>query len=205
MAIVRDTFSAMASPGSTSSLTRSFTCTGTNLLLLVAFTKRTNDDITGVTYNGVAMTQIIKRDHADSTEFLYIYGLLNPATGTHDIVASASAASVMYLGAVSYTGVLQSDPLTNATFSAGNSLALTVAANDAMFVFAQNSVDLVGAGTGSTLISENNGTGILESSPLSIASSGSYTMNYTGTSNDAIGVAFSPATSNNGAGFFMAA
>ena len=191
MAITRDT-SLTADGASASSRTRSYTCSGSNRLLLVVITKRTSDDMTGVTYNGVAMTQLIKRDHADSTEFLYIYGLLNPASGAHDIVASASGASVMYLGATSYNGVLQTDPLTNVTFSASNALALTVTANDAMFVWVQNSVDTVGGSTGSTLINEFNGTGQLESNPLVITSSGSFTMNYTGTSNDAIGVAFSP-------------
>lgn len=196
MAIARDTFTAVSSPGSVNSSTFSHTCSGSDRLLLVAVTKRTSDDITGVTYNGVAMTQIIKRDHADSTEFLYIYGLIAPATGANNVIVSASGTSVMYHGVTSYTGVGQTQNLTAITgFSATNAISLTSTVdNSSMFVFVQNSTDNPAASTGSTKISETNGVGMFESSPLLITPAGSKTMNYTGTNNDSIGVIFEPVT-----------
>lgn len=193
MAIARDTFAALASQGNVSTWTNSYTCSGSDRLLLVCVTKRTNDDVTGVTHGGVAMTQLVKLHHSGGTEWLYIYGLINPATGAQNIVMSASGSSVSYYGATSYTGVSQSGNPTITGSSTTNAISLTSTVdNSTMFVFVQNSVDVVGSDTGSTLISQANGTGMLESNPLQINSAGSKTMNYTGTSNNSIGVIFAP-------------
>jgi len=83
----------------------SHTCTGTNRLLIVAV-NNPNQDITGVTYNGVAMTQQLAPTGAGN---LAVYSLLNPATGSNTVAATGmgGSTSVMVI-AVSYTGVKQS-------------------------------------------------------------------------------------------------
>lgn len=195
MAIVRDSFTVITTV-TASSHTYSHTCSGSDRLLLVGITKRTNDDITGVTYNGTAMTQLIKRDHADSTEWLYIYGLLNPDIGTNNVVISAGGSSAIYSGSVSYTGVGQSQTLTDIVgFSASNSITLTsIVDNSSMFVYVQNSINNPDASTNSTLLDETNGSAMLESNPLLITPAGNFTMSYTGTNNDSVGVIFAPVT-----------
>jgi hypothetical protein len=82
----------------------SHTCTGSNLLLIVAV-NNPNQDITGVTYNGVAMTQQLAPTGAGN---LAVYSLLNPATGSNTVAATGmgGSSSVMIIAA-SYTGVKQ--------------------------------------------------------------------------------------------------
>lgn len=69
------------------------------------------DDVTGVTYGGVAMTQLTKIN-TSTTEpgVLYLYGLLAPATGANNVIATytGSTGSRLYAIAISYTGVKQS-------------------------------------------------------------------------------------------------
>lgn len=98
-----DTDGGLVNPGT--SLTWAHPCTGSDLALFVGlFGDDTSDTITGVTYNTVAMTQIgVIQVLTD--RFVYLYGLLNPASGTHDVVASSSASIVIAGSSSSYTGV----------------------------------------------------------------------------------------------------
>jgi len=117
------------SSGSGTSLTYSHTCTGSNLILIVGFqtykAAGLGNVITGVTYNGVAMTQIgiVTRNATD--EFQYMYYLVSPATGAHNIVISASSSlDLIAASSASYTGSRQSGQpdsyVTSAVTSAGS-------------------------------------------------------------------------------------
>ncbi len=95
--------------GNTSSQTLSHTCTGSNRFLLVGIGHNgdSSDLVTGVTYNSVSMTRV-GTDLATGSFRVYLYYLINPASGTHDVVVSMSAASFTKVAATSYTGALQS-------------------------------------------------------------------------------------------------
>lgn len=112
-----------------SSLTYSFTCTGSNLILIVGVSDgdSNSDTITGVTYNGVAMTRFPNGYVGDSTNSNSAYGyyLLNPATGAHDVVISCSASHSLRSAAASYTGVNQS-----LTYSGGGATDASIAQLD---------------------------------------------------------------------------
>lgn len=89
------------------------TCTGNNLILVVGFiTYRvagTANSVTGVTYNGVLMTQagVLTRSGGTS-EYQYLYYLVNPSTGTNNIVVSTSNTLDSFgMSSASYTGVNQ--------------------------------------------------------------------------------------------------
>jgi len=104
------------------SLTVSHTTTGTNPALFVYVLTNLNSDpteyITGVTYNGVAMTQLRKQDFTTSdNSWHYIYGLLDPATGTNDIVISTDTSVILLARAVSYVGVDTDQTLPDASNS----------------------------------------------------------------------------------------
>lgn len=66
-----------------------------NRLLLVAFGTHQGGGPSGVTYNGVSMTKIVEQVGSFS-EQVSIWGLIAPATGTHDVVVS---------GVSSYRGI----------------------------------------------------------------------------------------------------
>lgn len=95
--------------GATNSLTFPHTITGTLPFLVVGVAGDTiggADDVTGVTYNGVAMTLADKFTNASATNnrYAYLYWLIGPATGAHDVIVSATGTHYLLAGAASYTG-----------------------------------------------------------------------------------------------------
>lgn len=164
MAIAFDAASGIGYEASANSITLSHTCTGNERLLIVGVTTRANtgaDIITGVTYNSVAMTRIntAKESGASSDDDrLYLYYLIAPDTGTHNIVASASATGVMYIRGASYTGCRQEnqpDNYDSAVFdypTANITKALTPNVNNCWLVgVADNGFGAFVAGTGTTI------------------------------------------------------
>lgn len=127
MAIARDT-SKMFSSGASSSLTTSYTCSGTNRLLMVYAFRENSETVTGITYNGTAMT--LATSKAQGTSTAYAYYLINPATGANNIVVSFSGASSNCIaGAISYTGVKQSaqpDAINSSSSASATSLTTSV-------------------------------------------------------------------------------
>lgn len=94
-----------ALPGN--SVTFAHTCSGSDRILIVGITSNNADVITGVTYNGTAMTLAKKSTFAGPT--MYLYYLLAPDTGANNVVVSASGAGeYIRVSSVSYTGVQQS-------------------------------------------------------------------------------------------------
>lgn len=89
-------------------LTHAYTCSGSNRILFVGINGNVNsDDVTGVTYNGVAMTQINKALASSGDRYVYLYGLVGPASGSNDVVISGPPGAVQSFK-ISYTGALQS-------------------------------------------------------------------------------------------------
>lgn len=94
------------------SQTVSHTCTGSNLILVTGFiTYRaagSANSVTGVTYNSVAMTQAGELTRNATSEYQYIYYLVGPATGAHNIVVSTSnTLDAFGMSSASYTGASQ--------------------------------------------------------------------------------------------------
>lgn len=112
MAIAIDTSASLGNVTDTS-LTAAYTTSGSNRILFVAafdFTTSGNQ-ITGVTYNGVALTQIESAQDDGSDQFVSFWYLVAPATGSNNIVISASSSVLIYGIAASYTGVDQLTPI----------------------------------------------------------------------------------------------
>jgi len=132
MALAFDAASSSSTAGATS-LTFPHTCTGSNLVLVVGVTLNgvATDVITGITYNGVALTKGISKGAPTGTEnnWAELWHLKAPATGTHDIVISASSSVAMVGLGVSYTGadqVTQPDATSSNTAEGVTSLATAV-------------------------------------------------------------------------------
>jgi hypothetical protein len=181
------------------SFTLSHTCSGSTRVLIVGFTHRNEDDVTGVTYDGVAMTQLVKLNKVDGDEWLYIYGLIAPATGANDVVASFSSSQVNYYGAVSYNGCKQ-DGLPNTTDSLDvgtNETSITTTFTTTKDRCAAVAFSADGgtetAGAGATILNYLNGNGMLESSSLVIPT-GEYSMtvNFSSATAAIVSVAIEP-------------
>lgn len=104
-------FDAVAGDGTAAfatSQTRSFTMSATagGCLVVGVLGDDVNDNITGVTYDGIAMTLVDKQNTTPTSVYWqYLYVLAAPHSGTHNLVANANASVHILTLAASYTGV----------------------------------------------------------------------------------------------------
>lgn len=89
------------------SLTWSHTCTGSDRFLVVGIKLYGTNDITGITYAGVAMTHIGSEDVPGEATKSVLYGLTAPATGANNIIISRTSSGHIVASGASYTGVSQ--------------------------------------------------------------------------------------------------
>jgi hypothetical protein len=148
-----------------SSLTFAHTCTGSSLLLVVGVTwtdtSISGASLTGITYNGVAMTQLKTLMAGIATD--EVWYLIAPATGAHNVVVTftnvnplEAPSTTAVAGSISWTGVDQVTPLgtpvTATATSTAPSVTLTgVSASN--FVF--DSLDVASAGSTQPTITVN--------------------------------------------------
>lgn len=135
-----------------SSLTYSHTTAGTDRFLVVDIHLRNvGSTVSGVTYAGVAMTQLTSVTDALSN-VTYTYYLLNPTSGANNVVISTSGGTTTYSTATSYTGVKQVSPIdssnTGANTGGFNSIAIATTVVSAGcwvhgFACAENATGLV--------------------------------------------------------------
>lgn len=90
-------------------LTVSHTAAGSNRLAVVGFASR-GGSITGVTYDGVAMTEISSTTGGPYFTDIRLYYLVNPPTGAKDVVGTHSAGGYEIMFVHTYTGVDQINP-----------------------------------------------------------------------------------------------
>lgn len=161
MAIAVDTTSTLDESYTGTTSTLSHTCTGSDLVLLVG----TNNDsvagaVTGITYNGVALTK-----QAENTitggggQTNGLWYLDNPATGTNDIVVTfTNTGGFTSIRAISYTGSGGVDT-TAGTYNNDNqnqtvtSLAtsVTTAQDNSWTALVARADQAISAGTGTTM------------------------------------------------------
>lgn len=120
---------------SDSSLTFSHTSSGSNRLMLVGVSINNDnlETVSSVTYNGMTAQSLGSVDHQGSRgddARVEIWGLVEPAQGSHDVVVTFSASLRRYavVGVVTFTGVNQIDPVGAfvPTYGDTSSPALTV-------------------------------------------------------------------------------
>lgn len=119
------------------------------------------DYLTGITYNGVALTAIDKSIQVFNYA-AYLYYLIAPATGANNIVVTMSNSSTFSATAVSYTGCHQTTPIDSSNkgnTASGTSLTVstTVVAANCWLSGMAASGGLLSAGTGTTMRRQNTG------------------------------------------------
>jgi hypothetical protein len=113
--------------------------------------------ITGVTWNGDAMTAVPNSEsyQSGSNNRTQIYYIIAPDTGTHNIVASFSGSATCGIGGMSFYNVNQTTPVgagntSSATSTATSSLALTPTVISSWIIAMISSSSGVGSATGLT-------------------------------------------------------
>ena len=155
MAIAFDATSDGGQGNPVASLTFSHTCTGSNRFLVVAVMGSTvADRITGVTYAGTAMTRLDVFQILSGDRYVYLYYLVNPASGANNIVISSSPDDFIAGCGASYNGVKQTgQPDASQTTTAYNltiNNTLTTIANNCWHLGGGYSANGVNAGAGTT-------------------------------------------------------
>jgi len=189
------------SPGySSTTVTWSHTCTGSNRILFVHVRGDTSDNVTGVTYAGVSMT-LIDKVFVATNRWQYLFYLIAPATGSNSCIATASTSIAFLVESASYTGARQSGQPDSKATNTGSSVTTltftttTVADNCWMILAVGASNGGLTASTGSFLrrIGTNTGSAIFDSnSALTPAGSKSMIVNCTSGAINGIIASFSP-------------
>lgn len=113
------------------------TCSGSNRILFVSCFGTVTDTITGVTYNGVAMT-LTGKDVTAGDRYTYQFMLVAPTTGSNNVVVTASASDALDAHAASYTGASQSGQPDATTHGNGNTggadITVTVVADQSWII-----------------------------------------------------------------------
>ena len=147
------------------------TCTGANRFLIVGVSMLSvaGSSVTGITYNGVALTKIGHVASVSGAVRAELWGLIAPATGSNVIQVTLSTALDSVGCAVSFTGVHQTSPTegfntataTNVGAADATVDITTVANND--WVIDQVATDDTAITVGAGQTSRNNVTGTLGS------------------------------------------
>ncbi len=172
--------------GTTTSLTYSHTVgNGSNRLLLVNLIGDTAaDDISSVTYAGAPMT-LVAKIQAPSNNWQYLYYLLNPSSGSNNVVITAGSPHYLISEAASWYNVKQSaqpDAFTTNTAAAASTsvtTSLTTVATGSLVVQGLWSFGHLNAGLGSSPIiidTAIGGAGIFASSGSPVSPAGSVSM-----------------------------
>lgn len=110
MAIALDTSTSVDTSG-VGPFNLAITTSGTNRVLIVyiGIEAASPDKVTGVTYNGVAMTLLGKAFISTGPDESYLYALVNPTIGANNVTVTVSATvGFINISAVNYTGASQS-------------------------------------------------------------------------------------------------
>jgi hypothetical protein len=117
----------VAGTGTANATSASFSmqCKGTDRVLLVGISLRSNVGVTAVTYNGVAMT--LGGSGTGSFQSTYVYYMVAPPVGTFTVAITLGGASNGAFGAVCLNGVHQTTPFGTWATNNGNSTSPSVA------------------------------------------------------------------------------
>lgn len=176
-----------ASGDGTKTTTTAHTVSGANTILIVATaSSMTNGStsVSGITYAGVALTQVTTDTQIPTNNYLGLWYLINPTTGTNNIAITLtqSGGGRVWGGAASYTGVKQSgqpDAFNTGTATAQTSLtvAVTTVADNCKLVGNMGSLAVgpVTAGTNTQSIQSYSQANIIDS-PTAQTPAGSHSL-----------------------------
>lgn len=125
-AIAYDNFhdQVIGSPEFTKAVSFSFTTAGSDRGMLVgAQVQQASYYTTGFTYNGVSSTVVDTQKNGTNNEYVGLYYLTNPASGTNTCILQATSNSYMYPFTVSFSGVHQTSMLNTSAKNQANSVA----------------------------------------------------------------------------------
>ena len=140
--VVVNTSSSTTGDAQAATLTWSHVSSGIDRLLVVQVITEAAKTITGITYNGIALTQEVTATNGTLRSEQWI--LVAPTIGTYDVVVTMSASAYITAGAETFTSVNQSVPTGATSTATGSSLLIT----DSIATTVDNSIIVDAVGTG---------------------------------------------------------
>lgn len=195
----------------TSPLTFSHTVSGSNTILIIGCTRgTTGTTITGVTYNGIAMSFLAEAT-ASGVSAIRLYSLISPSTGANSVSIAFTGGGNTTGVSSSYTGVKQTsfpDSSNTVSNNAMNlSLSTTVVGSNCWLVSTGGTAGAAwSAGTGSTARANDTSDAVVIGDSNGTISTGSQSMTWNTTSTSDCGVIVSLApfvVSTTNANFFL--
>jgi len=152
----------------------SFDCNGaTTLIVMCEDATNTAGNTTGVTYNGVAMTEMGRTAAPSQSRQITMWGLHNPASGANTLTATRTSSAVarFTVSAIGISGTDTSVAVTTNVQSISQTAAthtfnFTNTADDYVFCFGKFTSGGQAASTGSTLLSTYDIISDFESNPV---------------------------------------
>lgn len=180
--------------GPSTTITNSITLvTGVRPVMIVAGNGHTaSDAITSITWNGVALTKVqVQAPTGSNDRYIYIFVLVNPDSGTHNLVINNSTSAYFFGYVAVYNGCAEVQPGTSgkSTSTAATTFTetLTIANSGSWIVgWAHHWNGNLAAGVGTTLRTAAAVTGLGDSNgPVNVGSS---SIQFTGSSETWMGV-----------------
>lgn len=210
MDIAFDAISSVAAAVATS-LTYAHTTTGSDPILFAMGRDKVAaaSVVTGITYNSVSLTNV-NGVQIPSSRFMWIYYMVAPATGAHNVVVSASESVSLRSYAATYSGAKQSSQPdgnntttgTNPNLTISNTIT-TTADNCWMIMYLNDDQGAItySTSTGDTIRLNNDGGGMCfmdTGGPITPAGSNTMTLTGTNGSRGGLAVSFSPVVASTG-------
>jgi hypothetical protein len=140
---VYDNSASGTSSAASTTVSVSYTCTGTNRILIV-FVSDSGAGVTGITYNGVAMTQEDTL-HTNQNKSFY---LIAPASGSNTLTFTKDLTATINYIVYSYTGAKQSGQPAAHNAQVATSSSVTPSADGEVVVGCAFTVDVITSTTG---------------------------------------------------------
>jgi hypothetical protein len=151
--VVVNTSSSTTGDAQATTLTWEHVSSGIDRLLVVQVITEAAKTITGITFNGIALSQEVTATNGTLRSEQWI--LVAPTIGTYDIVVTMSASAYITAGAETFVSVNQSAPTGATSTATGSSLLVT----DTIATTVDNSIIVDSVGTGVLPIAYTVGAG----------------------------------------------
>lgn len=180
--------------GPSTTITNSITLvTGVRPVMIVAGNGHSaSDAITSITWNGVALTKVqVQAPTGSNDRYIYIFVLVNPDSGTHNLVINNSTSAYFFGHVAVYNGcgAVQPGTSSKSTSTAATTFTETLTINNSgswIVGWAHHWNGNLAAGTGTTLRTAAAVTGLGDSNgPVNVGSS---SIQFTGSSETWMGV-----------------
>ncbi|MGA2962888.1 MAG: hypothetical protein ABSD96_14515, partial [Candidatus Korobacteraceae bacterium] len=173
------------------SLTFSHTTSGTNTMLVVGvsmnITGNTSATVSGITYNGTALTLVGAHNDSANSRRVEIWSLTAPVVGTYNIVASfylpgGTGTVGAVVGATTFTGADQNQPLRTFVSSDSNGTATAYSMLDIPSSINEYAMDVTATGGAVTISAYTTGDGTVPDTQEWLTKSGTGTNDVSGSS-----------------------